>query len=121
LAEKLLAKGRLYLGLLSIRGEIAGCLYAIDAANVRYFYQAGFLPAMQQLAPGHISHFLAINDAQKNGFTHYDFMLGFVENSYKAEYTSPGELIVSYVATKKSWTMIAYRLGNKFMTWLAAL
>jgi CelD/BcsL family acetyltransferase involved in cellulose biosynthesis len=121
LAEKLLAKGRLYLGLLSIRGEIAGCLYTIDTANVRYFYQAGFLPAMQQLAPGHISHFLAIDDAQKQGFTHYDFMLGGVENSYKAEYTSPGELVVSYIAAKKKWKMIVYQLGSKIMNRWATL
>jgi CelD/BcsL family acetyltransferase involved in cellulose biosynthesis len=112
LAEKLLAQGRLYLGLLSIRGEIAGCLYTIDAAKVRYFYQAGFLPAMQQLAPGHISHFLAIDDAQKQGFTHYDFMLGSVENSYKAEYTSPSELVVSMIGYKRIWQIIYYRLSN---------
>jgi CelD/BcsL family acetyltransferase involved in cellulose biosynthesis len=118
LAEKLLKEGRLYLALLSVRGENVACLYAMDAVKVRYFYQAGYAPVMQHMALGHLGHFLAIADAQQNGYDDYDFM-GGKDGAYKSEYTLSGELIVSCVAAKNNWQMAAYLLGNKLSAWFA--
>lgn len=116
-AEMMLQQGQLYLALLTIENTIVGCLYSVDGSNTRYFYQAGFLPAMQHWAPGHLAHFLAITDAVARGYSQYDFMLGVEMGSYKREYTPPGEKVISLVATRSNVKMLMYRLFNKFLSY----
>jgi len=116
-AQSLLSRGGLYFLRVYVDGVLAACLYMFDACSVRYFYQAGFESDMQHLAPGHLSHFVAIENAVEQGYAEYDFMLGVSQGSYKAQYVAQGEKLVGYFAARYKWQMIFRRIASKLQLW----
>jgi CelD/BcsL family acetyltransferase involved in cellulose biosynthesis len=55
-----------------------GILYNFIHNGVIYAYQSGFasFPGVRDARPGLVSHALAIEEAQKSGFSRYDFLAG---------------------------------------------
>jgi CelD/BcsL family acetyltransferase involved in cellulose biosynthesis len=117
-ARDLLQSEQLFLAILKIDGQVAGCIYAFDVDGTRYFYQAGFHPGMQELAPGHFTHFAAIDSAIRQGLRRYDFMAGGINGTYKSQYVAPGELLITYIGVRYQWQMLLFRFWNKCADWL---
>lgn len=85
LLRELLPLGQARLYLLE-RGDVAvAALYNLRHGGTEYFYQAGIDPDAGKYSPGVVIQGHAIEQAIRDGMTHYDFMKGEA-GSYKADF-----------------------------------
>ncbi|WP_394171947.1 GNAT family N-acetyltransferase [Thalassotalea litorea] len=104
----------LELWVLFARGQAISAIYAITYNETCYFYQSGldtdFKP---NLSPGFLSHFLLIEQCIKRQLSHYDFMKGAQERSYKQNFANISrDLFRSQLAIKKA-SNLGFAMNNK--------
>lgn len=74
--QALARDGHLKMGVLSVDGQPAGVIYAMQVGRTRFFYQCGFDPEQKALSPGTLLVAHSIRNAIEEGCTQFDFLRG---------------------------------------------
>jgi CelD/BcsL family acetyltransferase involved in cellulose biosynthesis len=77
--------GHLRMSVLTLDGEPAGVIYAMQVGGARFFYQCGYDPEHKALSPGTLLVADCINKAIEEGCARFDFMRG--DEAYKRRWS----------------------------------
>jgi hypothetical protein len=85
--------------------------YYLVSDNTYHFYQSGWDEEnFAKLSPGLFLHYWSITNCPKN---HYDFMMGGVNNSYKAKFNADARAMLSITVVKNPVKLFLSKVFNK--------
>ena len=85
--------------------------YYLVSEDTVHFYQSGWDEQnFAKLSPGLFLHYWSITNCPKN---HYDFMMGGLNNSYKAKFNADARAMLSISVVKKPAKLFFSKVFNK--------
>lgn len=109
-SQRLLCEGRLELFALWEKDLPRAVLFGASAGRTLFYLQSGFDGELESHGPGNVLILQIVRDAQAREFERFDFMKG--DESYKYQWTSEEELLVTRRLFSPSWRGRLARVGT---------